>query len=290
MIIGANVRQSAMTAHNLGDRARLEAAADAGIYLALERLLLARTHDVDPVGAWACRYHDARLFIQIRDEGERLDLNAISVDLLAALLEEIGVDALDARSVAAATLDYRDRDDEPRESGAEASAYAEAGRALMPKNSGFDSLDELGRVLGVTPELVDALRPILTVHKQQPGIDPEIALPLARAAMERMMQQPLDRELTASEASQLYFRALYLPSNRSVYRLRVDAEADAGAAYAQENVIGLDDEAAFGYRRLAEFAAESGAISSPGGLEPCSVDQSVRWIRSKQPDFDIAEG
>ncbi len=290
LVFGAGIRQSAMTVHNLGDRAELAAATDAGFALALERLLTANTAEIETEGTWFCRFNDTDLAMTIVDEAARLDLNALSESLAAALLEEIGLSADDSRDIAARILDYRDADDELRTGGAEAAAYQQAGSPFRPKNEAFDTVEELGRVLEMTPAVIDLLRPVLTVHKRQPGIDPEIASPTAAAAMKRMMDRPVEAALTDTEASQLYFRALYLPSVRSTFRIRVDARLAGGAEYARETIVLMTAEDRRGYRLLARQDVTSAATGWQGSIETCSVDQTADWIRSRQPDLLAAGG
>ncbi len=86
-----------------------------------------------------------------------------------------GVDDVDA--LVNALVDWRDGDDIVTENGAEAAEYASAGLAYGPRNAPLLSVDELGLVLGFDQDLVDWLRPYVSVASMSAGIDPRFADP-----------------------------------------------------------------------------------------------------------------
>jgi len=106
-----------------------------------------------------------------------VSLNAAPPELLRVLIGNFpgGVDDVDA--LVDALVDWRDGDDIVTGSGAEAAQYASAGFAHGPRNAPLQSVDELGQVLGFTPELVDWLRPYVSVASTSPGVDPHFADP-----------------------------------------------------------------------------------------------------------------
>lgn len=124
-----------------------------------------------------CRDGDVLIEIRIEDAAGRVDLNAASQQLLELVLVGADATAAEASQLAARILDYRDPDDVPNVGGAETAEYVAAGRAYGPKNALFDSVDELDQVLGMTPELLDRLRSLVTVHSRLPGVDFSVASP-----------------------------------------------------------------------------------------------------------------
>ena len=91
--------------------------------------------------------------------------------LLKGLLQNVGGLDPDAarRACSTRSLDWRDADDLKRPNGAEDADYRAAGSKYVPTNAPFDTVGELQRVLGVTPELDRAHRRQLTVYSRQPG-------------------------------------------------------------------------------------------------------------------------
>ena len=104
----------------------------------------------------------------------RIDINRAGRDLLASALLHAGAPVERADALADAIVDWRDRDDARSLNGAEAPDYAAAGFHPGPKDAEFDSVDELGQVLGMTPEVLERLRPLVTVYGGG-GIDPRYA-------------------------------------------------------------------------------------------------------------------
>jgi general secretion pathway protein K len=106
-----------------------------------------------------------------------VSLNAAPPEMLRALISNYpgGVDDVDA--LVDALVDWRDGDDIVTGSGAEAAQYSAAGFAYGPRNAPLQSVDELGQVLGFTPELVDWLRSYVSVASMSPGIDAHFADP-----------------------------------------------------------------------------------------------------------------
>jgi len=76
--------------------------------------------------------------------------------------------------------DWRDPDDLKRLNGAEAEDYRHASYPYGPRNAPFESIDELGQVIGMSEDLLERLRPALTVFSRRPvpnaGIAPRAVL------------------------------------------------------------------------------------------------------------------
>ncbi len=93
----------------------------------------------------------------LEDESARLNLNALMV--VDSIGDTYARDMLMtlpgmSESVADAILDWLDADDEPREFGVERDYYASQSPPYAPKNGAFETVEELLRVKGVTPEML----------------------------------------------------------------------------------------------------------------------------------------
>jgi general secretion pathway protein K len=169
-------------------------AARAGLEYAMTRVV-----DLDQSRQWLpdgreypWRFGDAEIVVTIVDESGKVDINAADLDLLAALMQAVGVERQPARTIAAAILDWRDPDTLTQaEGGAEDADYSGEERPYGAKDAPFETVAELQLVLGMTPELFEKLAPHLTVYSGQGrpteqyasaevlqalGVDPERAL------------------------------------------------------------------------------------------------------------------
>jgi len=122
----------------------------------------------------------------VEDERNWLNPNIAPAAELAALLEQAGADTRSAASIAAAILDWRTGGTLPRPGGAKAPQYQAAGRSYGPPGAAFQSVAELGLVLGMTPTLLDRVSPHLTVFTELNPVggssDPSVARAIQAAA------------------------------------------------------------------------------------------------------------
>lgn len=147
-------------AANVRDAASAEAAADAGVFAAI-------FHSLDPATRWAADnalHQDAlgrfALAIRIEDENGKVNPNFAPADLLAGLIAASGASPDTAKTVAAAIVDWRD----PGAKARTLDRYRAAGRSFAPAGLPFRDTAELGQVIGMTPALLAALGPHLSVY------------------------------------------------------------------------------------------------------------------------------
>ncbi|MGI4879046.1 MAG: general secretion pathway protein GspK [Janthinobacterium lividum] len=164
--------------------ARLVAAADAGTAIALHELALAdraRRWNIDGT-PHALRFDGVALAVRIEDERGKIPLDQLTDDQARAMFATLGLAGADLDVATDSFLDWLDPDDDARANGAEAAWYAPLGR--RPRNGPLRSLDELGLIRGITPAMVERLRPVSTVY-QSPGFgfDERYAPPFALAVM-----------------------------------------------------------------------------------------------------------
>lgn len=220
-------------------RARLKAAADAGIVLAIRHLAMTeRDRRWLPEGTHRLAFNGASLAVQIEDERGKIPLNAIDPEETRRMFAILGMqgDALDA--VTDAFLDWRDEDQDVRPHGAEAAYYAPLG--LHPRNGAFRSLDELLGVRGMTPAMLARLKRLATViGAEGEGFDERYAQPIAlrvmgagdAAEIERAREIAGDRPaLALSAADTLVGRGL---------TIRVEARDGQGGRYREAEIVQL---------------------------------------------------
>jgi general secretion pathway protein K len=158
---------------NLGDAALLETAADG----AVEHAIYASLDTTS--GHWAADGVTRSILVgrvpvrvNVQDEADKINPNFASTALLQSVLIQLRVDPVTALRVASAITDWRDAGGTPGHPSAVNARYAAAGLDYAPSGERFTSIDDLAAVLGMTPELLAALRPHLTVFSNG---DPSLA-------------------------------------------------------------------------------------------------------------------
>ena len=117
----------------------------------------------------------AKLAVSLAYESGRINLNnrrEPPLLLKGLFTSAAGLGTEEAGRLADAILDWLDQDDAKRLNGAEAPEYRAAGRNYVPANANFETIEEVQRVLGMTPEIYAKIADLITVHSGQPGIDP----------------------------------------------------------------------------------------------------------------------
>jgi general secretion pathway protein K len=197
----AGVRQDTRVASNLLASARAQRAAEAGVYLALVELAAGRRESETRAERLVDEFQvgEALVRVVVRDESGKIDLNAAPQRLLHGLVAAAGVPEDERRRIVDAILDWRDADRTARPHGAEDPQYRAAGKPYGAKDSPFDSVEELQLVLGITPELFQALAGSLTVHSRQPGVIAQEASEQVLRAIPGGDPAELERYLAARE-------------------------------------------------------------------------------------------
>lgn len=275
-----SVRTHVRIAANLTDSAAAEALADAGVTLAIMDLAAAAGDPATPprivpgADAFACAIAgEGSLAIQVRDEAARIDINSAGIPILQALLTGLNEPPDRALAVAETIFDYRDSDDNRKVNGAERPEYVAAGLAWGPKNAPFDSVEELGQVLGMTPALLARMRPHVNVHSGLAGVD-------AGQASSELMDM-LRRGVAGISGTFGGFPDLdpdyalpamfNTPAPRRVVMVRAVGTAQSGAVFAREAIL---DVGSIGSSAPRILRWQRGSLSAPGykplpSLPPC---------------------
>ncbi|MBF0483096.1 MAG: general secretion pathway protein GspK [Candidatus Omnitrophica bacterium] len=116
--------------------------------------------------------HGIKKYLGLADEERKININAImpqDVGILKFLLTLQGVGEEDAHIAAASIIDWKDPDEEITDGsyGAETEFYKSQGSGYVAKNAPFDSVGELRLVRGVTPEIFDKLKDLVTVFPKE---------------------------------------------------------------------------------------------------------------------------
>lgn len=226
----ARVQASLLQANAEIERVRVDAAAQAGVQLAIQNL-----SSSDRAFRWSLDgrprefgFAGSRVTVRVIDERGKLPLAALEDQQVRKLFELLGVpgDRLDI--VTDSFLDWTDDDDDPRPNGAESAYYAR--RHIRPPNTAPQSIDELALVRGFDPALVARLKEVATLHFGSGTFNSAHANPIAIAVL-----------ATGGEDS---------PE-------AIEAEREAAG---QRTAIELDDKLTAG--RTVEILAEA---ATPGG-------------------------
>ncbi|NJA05573.1 general secretion pathway protein GspK [Methylococcaceae bacterium WWC4] len=174
-----SMRRESSVSYALHKNAEAMAIAESGINLAIFRL-----QQTDKEQRWLSDgsvYQvptvDGVTRIKILAESGKVDINAGKEELLQAVIAGATSDEKEQARLVDAIVDWRDADDEPRQHGAERKEYQQAGLRQRPGNRPFQSVEELQQVIGIDAELLERLRPWLTVYSEQAEVDFKVADP-----------------------------------------------------------------------------------------------------------------
>ena len=223
-VLTAAGRSEVQLATNLRRAATAQAAADAGIAEAV-------FHASDaPARAWLAdnRAHLVTIggyavHVQVGDENGKLNPNYAPPQLMAAVIAATGVERTRAAALAQAFADWHSIGN----LGPVAAQYRQAGMAAAPTGQPFRSLDELGLVIGMTPDILARIRPYLSVFTNGP-------LEVAHAAP---LVQEVVRTLEGVQPQ--------APDQRpSVITILSDARAPDGSRFVRHAVVALGPDRA----------------------------------------------
>ena len=173
------VRSSTVIAVAEIERARLLAAADAGVALAVHGLQLKDASRRWTIDGKVRRetFDGIMLDIVIEDERGKIALNLINKDEVARMFSEFGLTGVEHETAVDGFMDWRDRDDDPRPRGAEFESYRS--KRIKPRNGDLRSMGELALISGVGPDLARRIAPFATVNSGSGAFDPRFASPIA---------------------------------------------------------------------------------------------------------------
>jgi len=186
--LSASGRTEIRIAGNLVANSAAQAAADGAIYEAIFNL-----SDPSPEQRWPVdgtlrqvAVGGSRVVIRLEDEASWINPSTASPALMEALLRVTGSDPESARRIATAIGEWVGSAAAARPPEALVAEYQAAGLDYGPPSGPIETLGELGRVLGMSPAVLTAIRPHLTLFgpaEPNPATtDPVVAAALALSA------------------------------------------------------------------------------------------------------------
>jgi general secretion pathway protein K len=147
------------------DQAMAEAAADGATRQAI--FILLGGGRIGPASQPVrIRVGEVNVAITAEDEATKINPNAASRDVLRGLLLAVGVDQPRAALLANEIADWRLRDPESVMGGLKIDQYREHGLPYRSADLPFYSVDEIGLIPDMTPEILARLRPGLSVFHE----------------------------------------------------------------------------------------------------------------------------
>ncbi len=180
----ASGRTEIRIAGNLVANSAAQAAADGAIFEAIFNL-----SDPQPDQRWPAdgtprqvAVGSSQVILRVEDEASWINPSSAPPALLEALLRVTGSDADTARRIATAISGWVGSAALPGQQEALVAEYRAAGLDYGPPGAPFETLGELGRVLGMTPAVLTAIRPHLTLYGP-PEPNPATTDPVVAAAL-----------------------------------------------------------------------------------------------------------
>jgi general secretion pathway protein K len=235
--LSATGRSEARIASNYAANAAAEAQADGAVFEAAFRIINNDWVSNGKVQQLQLAHGTVRM--TVLSEAGKINPNVATPELLASLLRVLGVDGDQASAIAAAMADWREPGDQPRPNGGKIPEYRAAGLDHGPPNGSFETLDEIGRVMGVTPQILAALRPHLTLY-QFTDTDLTLADPVVLRAIQQMPKTPNQQVLPAT-----------LANGMQTMSVTAEAHSDNGGIFTRRAVIRVGPAFDRGYQILA---------------------------------------
>jgi general secretion pathway protein K len=286
-----SMRGEALAARNTMSLAQARAAADG----AVDRVAFELSRPRAAPDAWlpdgrphAWNDGDIAITATAVDESARIDVNAAAEPLLKGLLQNVGgLDPDAAERVLESILDWRDADDLRRPNGAEAADYRATGLKYVPTNRPFESVGELRRVLGVTPELMARIADALTIYTRQPGVNlltatREVLLAIPGATADQVDAYIHDRrEALASQLPVPPFPLAqpFASGAAPAWRIHAEARSSDGVTFARDAVLRPQGDPR--KRMVVLLWQESAAAPPPGS--PTATDDATQENGTREP-------
>jgi general secretion pathway protein K len=251
----ASTRSETRLAHNLVETARARALAEAGVAEAMAGVL-----DPNPLTQWPAdgRVRDVIfgggvIRLRLQDEGGKIDVNSMPLDLLAGLCAELGIDSgvkaalIDAVTARRAAVPGPGNG-APIRVGPGANLNLNSVVKRDPQSVAFGTVDELRQIPGLDRASFERLRPFLTVYSQSPVINPNTASREVLLAVPRLDPHQVDQFLAArASAAATGAPPPFLTGGEGfvgavgLRAVTVIAEATTltGASFARRMVVGL---------------------------------------------------
>ena len=218
------------------ERARLEAAANSGIALAIHGVAVqdaGKRWTIDGK-ARTLAMGDMILSIAVQDERGKIPVNRLDEDQVRAMFATLGATGNRLDVLVDSFEDWQDTGEDPRPNGAKAAYYQPFG--IKERDGPFRTIDELSEIRGMDTDLFAKLKPSLTVFfGDAGGFSVQTAQPLALAVMtnpdgSNAAEPPPVSAYQISEVADLIGRPL---------TVEVDVKDANGGAFHRDAIIEL---------------------------------------------------
>ena len=147
-------------------------------------------------GVYIFPFDSGEARVHFESDAGSININTADDKLLASMFGSLGLNELLRNQLVDSILDWRDVDDVPHLNGAEISDYGQViqGPRRLPRNGGFESVDELLLVKYMTPEIFYGhieFDPSANAHRRIPGLRDLVTLGSERKAID-VNQAPVD--------------------------------------------------------------------------------------------------
>jgi general secretion pathway protein K len=253
---GVYVNATAFALADYDVRLQAQELAMAGVELAVYRLT--ENPDERPAqGKFGFRLGNADVVVNFRSESGRIDLNFAPKQVLAGLFTVLGSEPEAAEDFADRIIAWRTP--APKTADSETFLYGTAGKSYGPRHGPFQHVNELGLVLGLTPDVLDRALPYLTVYSGQPEVNVLNAAPEVLAALPGLAPGRIEILLAQRDGAprdilnaQLGPAAQYVTAQSSkANRVTVDVRFDTKRRMRSEAVVLLLDDGVAPFRLLS---------------------------------------
>jgi general secretion pathway protein K len=256
MTYGVYVNATAFALADYDLRLQAQELATAAVELAVYRLT--ENPQARPAqGSFAFRLGNAAVTVGFGSESGRIDLNFAPRQLLVGLFTVLGSEQEAAQDFADRIIAWRTPASAVADS--ETFLYRTAGKSYGPRRGPFQHVNELGLVLGMTPDLVNRALPYLTIYSGQAEVNvlnaaPEVLAALPGLTPERIQILLAQREDAPRDIinAQLGAAAQYVtPQSGKANRITVDMRFEGNRHMRSEAVVLLLDDGADPFRVLS---------------------------------------
>jgi len=257
---GYSIRTETAMTRQIIEVTKTRAAAEAGVQYAITQLM---TDDEDsfPGKVYSHSFNGIHLRYAMINESGRIDLNAASENLLDILFQTIASSTEEAAQLLDSLLDWRDNDAERRPFGAEDEGNVALAMPYAAADTELKSVDELMLVQGMTPELFDILRGMVTVHSEAEKINlsqapAELLLALAGLKADAIAEKKSDQQ-QFNHAELVEVLTANLPADllsnqvNDTYHIEVEASMKSGTKSRLSIILRLVDTAQKPYTVLS---------------------------------------
>jgi general secretion pathway protein K len=110
--------------------------------------------------------------IRVLNQASKVNPNVATLATMQTLLTRAGIDPGKAAALSRAIIDWRSSGPKSVSGGSKISQYQSAGLPYAPAGKLFDSVEEIGQVVGMTPALLARIRPFLSVYQESDTEEP----------------------------------------------------------------------------------------------------------------------